>query len=201
MEEYEEKLLEAIDKDVRSNADLVEEKINEETNALREDQIGFFKEGLKKDTETYLEGELQDLRVSAATKTSRDRLDVKKKLLTLRQSLVNDLENSVKEELKKFTKTDGYAEYLKKNIAKADVSSDGYFSVRENDAELMNKILKEMGLHNEVKKDFFPIGGFRYVDEKNRVEYSCLLSERLKEQSEWFRDNSNFRIMEREEDA
>lgn len=198
MEEYEEKLLEAIDEDVRSNADLVEKQVNDETNAMREDQIGFYKEGLRKETETYLEGELQDLSVAAATKSSRERLDTKKKLLELRQSLVNQLFDEVKEELKKFVKSDAYQDYLEKNLDKIDVSKDGYFEVRENDVPLMKNLLKKKGYANEVKSGYFAIGGFRYVDEKAGVEESCLLDEKRKEQAEWFRDHSQFKIQERE---
>ena len=198
MEEYEEKLLEAIDEDVRSNADLIEKQVNDETNALREDQIGFYKEGLRKETETYLEGELQDLTVSASTKSSRERLETKKKLLELRQDLVNQLFDEVEEELKKFVKSDRYKEYLKKNLETVRVSEDGYFEVRKDDVDLMKSLLKEKGYGNEVKTAYFPIGGFRYVDEKARVEVSCLLDEKRKEQAEWFRDHSQFKIQERE---
>ena len=67
MEEEEKKILEAIKADVRANADLVEERVNEETRAMQEDQIEFFRKGLEKENETYLEGELQDLRQYAAT--------------------------------------------------------------------------------------------------------------------------------------
>ena len=84
MEDYEGKLLEEIAADVRSNAELVEKMVNQENDALRNDQVRFYKEGLLKETSTYLEGELKEARLYAATKSSHDKLDTKKKLLELR---------------------------------------------------------------------------------------------------------------------
>ena len=45
MEDNQEKLLEEIANDVKSNAELVENLVNQETDALRNDQVSFFKEG------------------------------------------------------------------------------------------------------------------------------------------------------------
>ena len=75
MEDNQEKLLEEIANDVKSNAELVENLVNQETAALRNDQVSFFKEGLLKETSTYLEGELKEARMFAATKSSHDKLD------------------------------------------------------------------------------------------------------------------------------
>ena len=88
MEDLQDKLIKAIDEDVRSNADLVDDMLNKEKKVLLDDQINFFKEGLEKDKSAYLEGELKELRYYAAMKSSRDKLDVKKKLIELRSQYV-----------------------------------------------------------------------------------------------------------------
>ena len=196
MENYEDELLKAIDQDVRSHAEIVTKRVNEETDSMMEDQIGFYKEGLKKETDTYLEGELNDLRLYAATESSRAKMDTKKKLLEMRTSLTEDLMHEVKVELKAFAKTPEYEEYLKRHLDTQKVSADGYFEVRENDVELMKKILKEKGLNNEVHGVYFSIGGFRYVDEKIGLEYSCALEGKRQEQFQWFRDHSGFKVKE-----
>ena len=95
MKELQEKLIRAIDEDVRSNADLVEDMLNHEKDLLLNDQINFFREGLEKDKAAYLEGELKEIRTYAATRSSRDRLDVKKKLIELRAHYTVDLFNLV----------------------------------------------------------------------------------------------------------
>ena len=196
MENYEDELLKAIDQDVRSYAEIVTKRVNEETDSMKEDQIGFYKEGLKKETDTYLEGELNDLRLYAATESSRAKMDTRKKLLEMRTSLTMDLMHDVKTELKAFTKTPEYEEYLKRHLNPLKVSENGYFEVRDNDVELMKKILKEQGLKNEVHPVHFSIGGFRYVDEKLGLEYSCALEEKRQEQFAWFRDHSGLKVKE-----
>lgn len=199
MEDYEAKLLEEIDADVKSNADLVEKLVNQENDNLRNDQINFFKEGLLKETSAYLEGELKDIRLYAATKSSQDKLDTKKKLLELRSNFVNELFNNVTDELKKFVTTDAYKTYLEDNLKKITKSDTGYFMVRENDMDLLKDLASKAGFINEIQKGYFAIGGFKYVDETNRYEYSCTLDERREEAFEWFRNNSGFKVVESEE--
>lgn len=199
MEDYEAKLLEEIDADVKSNADLVEKLVNQENDNLRNDQINFFKEGLLKETSAYLEGELKDIRLYAATKSSQDKLDTKKKLLELRSNFVNELFNNVTDELKKFVTTDAYKTYLEDNLKKITKSDTGYFMVRENDMDLLKDLASKAGFTNEIQNGYFAIGGFKYVDETNRYEYSCTLDERREEAFEWFRNNSGFKVVESEE--
>lgn len=199
MEDNQEKLLEEIAADVRSNAELVENMVNQENDNLRNDQVNFYKEGILKETSAYLEGELKDVRLFAATKSSQDKLDTKKKLLELRANFVNELFNNVTEELKKFVKSDEYKNYLLDNLRKIDVKDSGYFVVRENDIDLLNELLKENAITNKVEKGYFAIGGFKYVDEENHYEYSCTLDEKREEAFEWFRNNSGFKVVESED--
>jgi vacuolar-type H+-ATPase subunit E/Vma4 len=200
MEDYEGKLLEEIAADVRSNAELVEKMVNQENDALRNDQVRFYKEGLLKETSTYLEGELKEARLYAATKSSHDKLDTKKKLLELRGNFVNELMNEVTDELKKFVKSDEYKDYLLKNLKKIETKDNGYFVVRENDMDLMKELCKQLNMNQEIRKGYFAIGGFRFVDEENRYEYSCTLEEKRAEQFAWFRNNSGFKVVESEDE-
>lgn len=201
MEEEEKKILEAIKADVRANADLVEERVNAETKAMQEDQIEFFRKGLEKENETYLEGELQDLRQYAATKSSTDRMNTRKQLLELRQQLVSELFDEVRSDLKAFTKTPAYEEYLRKNVKQLKTTPSGYFVVCVQDEALMKKILEEEGLANPLKAVYMPIGGFQYVDADARMEYTCMLKDRLQDAEQWFREHSGFNLDESEEQA
>ena len=200
MEDNQEKLLEEIAKDVRSNAELVEKMVNKENDALRNDQVSFYKEGVLKETAAYLEGELKDVRMYAATKSSHDKLETKKKLLELRGNFVNTLKNDVTEELKKFVKSDAYKEYLLNNLKKIDNHDTGYFLVRENDMQLMQELCKKAGMKQEIRKGYFAIGGFKFVDEVDRYEFSCTLDEKREEQFAWFRNNSGFKVEESEDE-
>lgn len=196
MENYEENILTAIEEDVKSNASLVRKTVEEETDHLRSDQLTFFKEGLKKETETYLEKELAELRLYAATKSSKDKMDTKKKLLALRTSYTDELFSEVRNDLKEFVKSDDYAEYLRRSLSEVEVNPSGIFLCREEDIDLLRKILGEKGYTNTVKAEPMEIGGFVYRDEEAGIECSCRLGDRLADQREWFRNHSGFKVKE-----
>lgn len=199
LENDEEKILEKIQEDVNSNAELVRNAVEGETAALREDQISFYRESLKKETETYLEKELGDLQLYAATKSSKDKMETRKKLLTLRQNLVSQLFNDVRNDLKDFTKSHSYEDWLRKNLAEIEVSDSGIFSCKKEDQQLLQKLLSEKKYTNSIETAYLEIGGFLYRDESQMKEYSCSLDEKLKEQQEWFRSHSGFKVRESEE--
>ena len=199
MNSLQEKLIRAIDEDVRSNADLVEEMLNREKDLLLNDQINFFREGLEKDKAAYLEGELKEIRTYAATKSSRDRLEVKKKLIELRAHYTEDLFNLVRKQVLKFSKSDAYVTYMQQALDQLHITPEGCFEVRQEDIALMKKLLEKKGYKNTVSAVVMPLGGFHYLDTANRMEYSCSLDERCEEQMEWFTSHSGFGIMERED--
>ena len=145
MKELQEKLIRAIDEDVRSNADLVEEMLNHEKDLLLNDQINFFREGLEKDKAAYLEGELKEIRTYAATRSSRDRLDVKKKLIELRAHYTGELFNLVRKQVLDFSKSDTYLTYMQQGLGGLQVRPSGIFEVREEDVSTMEKMLKKAG--------------------------------------------------------
>ena len=196
MEKDEEKILNKIEEDIDSQSRLVSDAIEQEIATMRADQIDFFKEGLKKETDTYLEKELSDLRVYAAMKASQDKLKSKKALLSLRHQYAQEIEDTAEQKLKDFTASADYRGYLETALKQVTVSKDGYFLVKEADTALMKDILSKQGLNNEVKTRYFAIGGFLYVDEAQHLEYSCDLSERLRDATDWFHGHSGFSIAE-----
>ena len=142
------------------------------------------------------EKELAEQRFFAATKTSTDKMNTKKKLLALRQSLSDELFNDVRSDLKKFTKSAEYETWLRDRLREVPLSRTGYFLAREEDMDLLKKLLAEIHCDLEVKKGYPEIGGFVYADVENSVEYSCTLGEKLKEAGEWFRNHAEFYITE-----
>jgi hypothetical protein len=190
----EEKIISAIDDDIKAQSQLVENQVEEEIKTLRADQIDFYREGLRKETDTYLEKELSDLRLYAATKASQDKLSTKRNLLALRTKMTNELFEEVRQDLVAFTKSAGYETYLSKCLDSIKVTSGGVFYVRQEDQQLFGGLLKKRGYANPMQDHYLPIGGFLYVDEASKIEISCSLDERRLEQLEWFRSNSGFTI-------
>ena len=141
MENYEERILRKIQEDVNSNASLVKELVQSETDSLHDDQLSFYKEGLKKETDTYLEKELSELRLYAATKSSRDKMDTKKKLLALRQHLSNALFDEVRNKLQQFRSSADYATYLKSRLDDLQITDSGVFFCDKDDMKLLQSFL------------------------------------------------------------
>ncbi len=189
----ENEILEAIEKDVQEQADLVIEQINTEIDSLRNEEIKSFKEGLAKEQDTYLEKELNDLRVLSITQASRAKLKTKHDLLELRQTLVTEMLEAVKAKLLDFRKTSAYVSYLRKHIETIK-ENDGYFLVEENDKATLEKVLKDMKRQDEIKIGHFAIGGVKYIAESAHIEYDFSLDTRFLEASEWFMNNSGFTI-------
>lgn len=196
MDNSEEKILNEIKQDMQDQSGLVIDAVNTEIDAMRNDLMNFYKQGLKKETDTYLEKELSDLRVYAAMKASQDKLKSKKALLSLRHQYAQEIEDTAEQKLKDFTASADYRGYLETALKQVTVSKDGYFLVKEADTALMKDILSKQGLNNEVKTRYFAIGGFLYVDEAQHLEYSCDLSERLRDATDWFHGHSGFSIAE-----
>jgi vacuolar-type H+-ATPase subunit E/Vma4 len=196
MDNSEEKILNEIKQDMQDQSGLVIDTVNTEIEAMRNDQMNFYKQGLKKETDTYLEKELSDLRVYAAMKASQDKLKSKKALLSLRHQYAQEIEDTAEQKLKDFTASADYRGYLETALKQVEITKDGYFLVKEADTALMKDILSKQGLNNEVKTRYFAIGGFLYVDEAQHLEYSCDLSERLRDATDWFHGHSGFSIAE-----
>ncbi len=199
MESDEEKILNAIQEDVRANARLVQEEVEKEAANREADQLSFYQEGLKKQTDTYLEKELSDLRLYAAAKASRDKLAAKKELLALRQKLEDELFAQTAGDLQAFLDTEEYDRYLARQLDTLPVNGSGVFLVRAADQQRFQALLKQKGRQAEVQTAVLPLGGFRYRDEANGVEYSCDLARRLEEQRDWFHSHSGFHVSQEAE--
>ena len=189
----ENEILEAIEKDVKEQADLVIDQINMEIDSLHSEEIKSFKEGLVKEQDTYLEKELNDLRVLSVTQASRAKLKTKHDLLELRQKLVGEMLSQVRAKLIDFTKTDEYKAYLLKHI-KTIKEKDGYFLVNESDRTFLEEVLQDLKRQDEIKIGHMLIGGVKYIAENSHVEYDFSLDTRFEEASEWFMNNSGFTI-------
>jgi vacuolar-type H+-ATPase subunit E/Vma4 len=199
--EEENKILDAIEADVKSNASLVQDMLQKETDAFHEGQLTSFKEGLKKETETYLARELNEAKLYAAAKASKDQMETKKKLLRLREELAEELFDEVRQDLKQFVDSSAYEDYLLKNIQSLPVSPSGVFLCRKDDVSRLQKVLKAHGYANAVEERPMAIGCFLYRDEQAGKEYSCALEDKLEKEMEWFRANSGFKAPSREEKA
>lgn len=198
MEEYEKKILDAIQQDVQAESQMVLETLNQEIKQLHDEKLMLFERSLKQETEHYVEKEWNDLRIAAANQKSQVKFDYMTQLLNLRSQYMKEIVNEVKDKLRVFVKTEEYKSYLKHQLSTCSIQESGYFVVKEEDKDMMKSLLKEKGYQNRLETAYFQFGGFRYIDEEQGIEFSCELKERLEENLEWFRGHSGF-ILEGQE--
>ncbi|MEG3058495.1 V-type ATP synthase subunit E [Anaerorhabdus sp.] len=191
----EKEALEIIESDVHEQVQLVIDQINYEVKNMEEDQINFFKEGLRKEIETYKEKELNDLRLFAATQASQNKLKTKRDLLHLRTQLVTQLFDDVKSKLVSFVNSSDYSNFLEKRIEQLGaIDTDGYFEVRKEDTALLTEILKKHNCQCKVVETLIQLGGFRYVNPNKGYEVDNTLDFSLQNEMTWFQNNSGFTI-------
>ena len=88
---------------------------------------------------------------------------------------------------------------LENRLKEIPVKEHGVFCARAEDTEAMKQILKRNGFDNEVRTEDIRIGGFRYEDVQNALEYDCCFEAALNDQLKWFRENSGFTVYRKEE--
>lgn len=196
MEKEEQRIIDMIVEDIQQQSNLVLKALDDEIFSMHTEQLNFFKEGLKKETDVFLEKELSDLRSYAATKASQEKFNAKRKLLELRADLIQQLMDDVMKNVKAFIDSDGYVEYIRRSLRNVPISKDGYFVVSDKDKEMFIALLKEMNAENEVRTAYIEVGGFYYVDEVQKIEFDCTFAERIEEAKEWFRVHSGFTVAE-----
>lgn len=200
MEEFEEKIIKSIKSDMLNQSTLVEETVMKEIQMMHDEQLNYFMVGLKKETEAYLEKETNDLRLSASSQLSQETLKIKHDLLKLRMDFINQLLEGASKKIEDFVKSSQYKDYLVENMNLINVTPTGIFTVRKQDEELFNELLKEKNITANVQTGYFRFGGFTYSDLENRLEYRCDLSEKLEEARLLFREHSGFIITEGSDD-
>ncbi len=187
----ENEVIKNIQDDIREQAQLVIDQIEYEISMLHDDEVSHFKAGLKKEQDTYLEKELNDLEVLAITEASRQKMDIKRNLLALREKLVSELFKEVEAKLIAFTKTDAYSDYLVRKLDKVPYDG-GVIYARAVDVDFIKKHTKDKDV--TIEERYFKIGGFTYISASQDSEYDFSIDTNFADQTEWFTDHSGFTI-------
>lgn len=179
--------------DIKEQEKIVENQIKHEVEYSHDDQMLMFKEGLKKEIETYYEKELNDLKVQSATESSQAKLRTKRELLNKRQILVENVFKEVESKLKKFVLSDEYALYIEKCFSKIKcLDENSVFYVNEKEEDFFKEILLKKSLKNDIKQTNLLIGGFKVINSNVNIEFDFTLDTKLKEAKKWFQNNSGY---------
>ena len=188
--------LTAIQEDIQDQAGMVTRQIQSEVQQLQDEEIHFFSESLQKETGHYEEKEISELELLQATKTSQAKLKIKRDLLAQRQAMASELFNHVADELKAFAASEAYADFMEKKLDKhaSLIRKPGTCTVREQDAALMREILKRRGYPQAVETVYLEFGGWRFMCPSEGFEIDETLDNALRNQKEWFQNNSGFTL-------
>ena len=107
-----------------------------------------------------------------------------------------ELFDHVADELKAFAASSAYADLLEKKLDKhAKIAGKaGTFIVREQDEALMREILKRKGFSQPVETAYLEFGGWRFMCPSEGFEIDETLDNALRNQKEWFQNNSGFTL-------
>ncbi len=179
--------------DIKEQEKIVENQIKHEVEYSHDDQMLMFKEGLKKEIETYYEKELNDLKVQSATESSQAKLRTKRELLNKRQILVENVFKEVESKLKKFVLSDEYVLYVEKCLSKIKcLDENSVFYVNEKEKDFFKEFLSNKSIKNDIKQTNLLIGGFKVINSNVNIEFDFTLDTKLKEAKKWFQNNSGY---------
>ncbi len=142
--------------------------------------------------------ELAKINKKAGTVISAKEKEYRLKILEKRNSITDFVFESAQKKLTDFTKTEGYKEYLKKNLVHAlSVCKNESVTVflkpddMKYSGELKNCVKNECAF---VPDDSIKVGGVKCRCDSLSLIIDDTISRRLDEQREWFYENSGLNI-------
>lgn len=134
----------------------------------------------------------EKLRRDTALSVSRHRADLKKNLFASRDKIAESVFREVEENICAFTVSSEYEDYLRRMLeGAAEIFTQGetVCIARAEDLEKLKLLLKgKQVVLSETTEDL--IGGFVLKNTLSKLYVDCSLSARLREQKQWFYENS-----------
>ena len=179
----------------------------EEQRKKIEDEIAAFKkkelseEEIEILTECYLmiQKEMAQMRTGISKEMAARETDLKRHLLEKRQKITDDIFQRAREQLVEFTKTDLYADFLKKSVeqfAKALQQQDSVIFIKPAD-EKYEEIIRGAFQHScsFQPSDSIHIGGIKARNESMGLLADNTLDTLLESQREWFEEQSGMAVV------
>lgn len=176
-------IIEKIKKDIDEQAELEIEQIKFEMKMIHDDEIDSFKHNLIKETDLFLNTEMSKLKTEETTLKTRMDLEVKNKILSFRNALLEDIKKQLLDKLHRFVQSDEYFAFLE---TKVNSVKSGLIYARKEDFEFLRKLKPEFQI---IEKEF-KIGGFINIDGDTEYDYS--LDSAYQNEIKNFINNSRF---------
>ena len=150
-----------------------------EYKAVLEDEMEQHKKEKKEASENQFRIEAENAAREINKALSAEQIHIKRKLSRKQQELREVLFSEIQEQLRAFTKTEGYADWLEAKVKKALViagEDEIQISLSPEDADLIPEIEKRTGMRPLLAEDSF-LGGIRAViPQKNILIDDTLLT-------------------------
>jgi len=157
--------------------------------------IDKYRKEANEEANLYIEQELFELKNNLIQNESQSKWKIKKDLFIKRGQLVNELMDTVFNDLLVFSKSSAYQVWCEKHLLstiKLDQGlTQGTLLVKSVDQALFKDLVKTLNLDFKVEsQDSILIGGFILKDKAGMVNYDATLDYDLKVQREWFTTHS-----------
>ncbi len=169
-------------------------EITEEANRLKAEQTKKAKRDAKKQTDSFLRGEMANIMHSSGRRVAAARAGAKKELLERRAALEQQAFDQAAQKLKAFTETPEYESFLTASAHRMAAHFNGgeiVFYLRREDEKYTEAIAATVPQPCRFETDDgIRIGGCRAVSESSRLAADDTLDARLESQRDWFGEHS-----------
>ncbi len=173
-------------------------KIKSEAETFKEKELTKAEEEGLREAYSFIQHKMASIKTEISRELSKAESQSRREIFIRRMEIADEVFKRAEDKLIQFTKTDKYADFLKKSVretAKYLKSDDVIIFVNENDMRFSEDIKSSFGNQCEVRpSEDITIGGISAQSRKLGLIADETLDTKLSEQREWFCENSGLHI-------
>lgn len=187
--------MDAINKYAKQQRD----KMQIEAETFKQEELFKVKEEVLKDCQKLVRKETYNIKSKLTREISKEDIKAKRELLLARDAIMKDVLKKAKDKLLKYTKSADYGELLKKqalNIISVLTNDQTKIYIKPGDEKYKNALSEIIGDKCTIAVDeSITIGGLRGKNKAKGLIADETLDSKLREQIEWFEENSGLEIV------
>ncbi|MDO4730735.1 MAG: hypothetical protein Q4B14_01205 [Clostridia bacterium] len=187
--------MDAINKYAKQQRD----KMQIEAETFKQEELFKVKEEVLKDCQKLVRKETYNIKSKLTREISKEDIKAKRELLLARDAIMKDVLKKAKDKLLKYTKSADYGELLKKqalNIISVLTNDQTKIYIKPGDEKYKNALSEIIGDKCTIAVDeSITIGGLRGKNKAKGLIADETLDSKLREQVEWFEENSGLEIV------
>ena len=181
--------------EIESMAKKEEEAILHDVKVLEDVAYEQMKVEAKRNADVQGKQELAEISSEAANEIATSHTERTRRLIEIREGYVKDIFEKAKEKLVTFSQSKDYPAFMENKIKEVSSYHLDHSILFLQDMHLKDQLVNAYGMHLEVKEDpTIEIGGFKVENQENQLVLDETLDTALKNQREWFNQNSGLTI-------